>query len=300
MECSISVRSNQELLLSEGLLWVTFLLVRAAYWLAEVPAGLRSSFTPSPSAHTQNQATAGLGACHPACSLCLLKLLAPAIAQSPKRCTNSRVLGKQVWYAVWQQGECCRAELWAPTAAELGGAGSQQQNVPLTTSLMQASALHEAAPGAWPVFPTACSQHPLVLFTHSSDQGAALPCLYRPREDSTSLVVQTRLAAGEGRGLLGDCKEARRQTSDFSFLPPRCTTLAPHGKAARKTRSVGAELHHQGLLWQKGENLHKRGTRLLCMQVLRPVVSLHVVLKEQVPDSAPGMGQPQMYVHTGD
>lgn len=31
MECSISVRSNQELLLSEGLLWVTFLLVRAAY-----------------------------------------------------------------------------------------------------------------------------------------------------------------------------------------------------------------------------------------------------------------------------
>lgn len=85
-----------------------------------------------------------------------------------------------------------------------------------------------------------------------------------------------------------------------SFLPPRCTTLAPHGKAARKTRSVGAELHHQGLLWQKGENLHKRGTRLLCMQVLRPVVSLHVVLKEQVPDSAPGMGQPQMYVHTGD
>lgn len=52
-------------------------------------------------------------------------------------------------------------------------------------------------------------------------------------------------AGGEGRELLGDCKEAPRRTSALSFLPPllSCTTLAPLSiRLARKTRRVGAAL----------------------------------------------------------
>lgn len=74
-----------------------------------------------------------------------------------------------------------------------------------------------------------------------------LLCLYRPREDSTSLQFKHAAAAAgaEGRELLVDCKEAPRQTSALSFLPPllSCTTSAPLNiRLARKTRHVGAAL----------------------------------------------------------
>lgn len=53
-------------------------------------------------------------------------------------------------------------------------------------------------------------------------------------------AVQTRLAAGEGRELLGDCKEARRQTSALSFLPPRLHHLGSGQQGCQKNKACGS------------------------------------------------------------
>lgn len=104
-----------------------------------------------------------------------------------------------------------------------------------------------------PVFAAVCSQHQAALFTCCS-----APCLYKPREDSTSLRFKRCCSEVAGKGereLLGDCKEAPRQTSALSFLPPllSCTTLAPLNiRLARKTRHVGAALQRRPLAERSG------------------------------------------------
>lgn len=146
--------------------------------------------------------------------------------------------------------------------------------VPCTITPTQALMLGaEAAPGVCPVFLGACSQHPLGLFTRSSEQGAAAPCFYRPREDSTSLRFKHAWRQARGENCWAIAKRPGGKPQPFHSCLLACTTSAPGSRAARKTRRVGAALHRQGLLWQRGENLHERGAELLCMRVLGPMVS---------------------------
>lgn len=97
-----------------------------------------------------------------------------------------------------------------------------------------------------------------MLFTHSSDQEAAVPCLYRPREDLTSLWFKHAWQQARGE----DCWAIAKRPGGKPQTFHSCLLLAPPwlhtARAARKTRREGAELHHQGLLWQKGKNLHKQ------------------------------------------
>lgn len=131
----------------------------------------------------------------------------------------------------------------------------------------------EAAPGVCPVFLAACSQHPLGLFTRSSERGAAAPCSYRPREDSTSLRFKHAWRQARGENCWAIAKRPGGKPQPFHSCLLACTTSAPGSRAARKTRRVGAALHRHGLLWQRGENAHERGAELLCMRVLGPMVS---------------------------
>lgn len=104
---------------------------------------------------------------------------------------------------------------------------------PLLTPPSQPPPLgHSTAPAALPVFAAVCSQHQqLYLFTCSS-----VLCLYRPREDSTSLRFKHR----EGKELLGDCREAP-EANLSPFIPVSSPLLHHLGSTQhQKNKACGS------------------------------------------------------------